>query len=133
MEVADGLRKFSRPAMQSEDWLAVLGGLNLNIVEGHAAKPNTECLHRGLLGGEASGESLNGTTSTKNVAPLGTGKETLEQSGASKDYFAKPIDVNGIDANAGRAFAVGVRHSTVTVLARLRGRSTSKPFACAMA
>ena len=64
---------------------------------------------------------------------FGSREQPLQEPRSAMQYRAESIDVNGIDANAGCALVFGARHSTVTVLAKLRGRSTSKPFACAMA
>jgi hypothetical protein len=75
--------------------------------------------HR-LLGAEAGGQVHGGTGAALRVGALAAGEQALGQARTPGDGPLQALDLQEIDADP-------VHHSTVTVLARLRGWSTFRP------
>src|SRR5579862_592467 len=92
---------------------------DLDVVPREGPDAATECLHGRLLGGEARGEALN---VSGRLGALPVGEQARGDRRVSPERGAEARDVDGVDPHAGDQ-----GHSTVTVLARLRGRSTSLP------
>ena len=92
---------------------------------GAAPRPDAEGLEDRLLRGKTGRQTLG---SIVRVAALTVGEESLGHSGTTLERGAKAGDVDQVDADA-----FGGHYSTVTVLARLRGRSTLRPSPRAMA
>src|SRR5580658_7454397 len=101
------------------------------VVEGHLDRtpgsrphPDAKGLHHCLFGGKAGSEALGPSA---RVALLLLREETIRDTRMSLEREPKSRDVNDVDADAHRR-----HYSTVTVLARLRGRSTFLPSPRAM-
>ncbi len=85
----------------------------------------TDALQHRLLGREARGQPLR---SGAGVATLALGEQPLDETGTALEDPSEARHVHQVHADA-----EGRHYSTVTVLARLRGRSTFRPRPRAMA
>jgi len=94
-------------------------GRHFNRTPRRRANANLEGLEDRLFRRESSGESLGARAS---VALFGVREESLDETGMALERQAKSRNVHEIDANALRG-----HYSTVTVLAKLRGRSMLRP------
>ena len=94
--------------------------MHLNVVQSRRAESNTEGLPGGFFGREASGEALG---SLRALGLLTLAKKPRNEPRATLQDNSEALHVYEVEADADRS------HSTVTVLARLRGRSTLRPLA----
>ncbi len=89
------------------------------------ADPNTKRLQNGFLRGEARRESFG---SRLRVTTFTVSEETLREAGVALQRQGESRDVHDVDAD------ITCRHySTVTVFAKLRGRSMLRPSPRAIA
>src|ERR1019366_3179219 len=123
---------------------------HFHLVKAERAEADAEGLHGGLLGGKAGRKPRDGVVGGPGVAALAFREQPVDEVRPTGQHQAEPIAVHGVDAHAHepprchrrghkplcrrlgecghrRGTAVD-RHSTVTTLARLRGRSTSWPW-----
>ena len=96
-------------------------------VEREAPDAGAERLHHGLLGGEARRQALRHVGGSGGVGALGLGEAPLCETRAAVEHLPEPRHVDRVDAHADDGTGSAGDHSTVTVLARLRGRSGSWP------
>lgn len=92
---------------------------------GGDARANAQRFQHRFLGGKARGQTLGLGVG---VSSFSVGEESIEDARTALYDEAKTININNVDADPGRD-----HYSTVTVLARLRGRSTLRPSPRAMA
>ena len=122
---------------------------HLHVVEGVGPQPDPERLHDRLLGGEAGGQPGDRVGGAAGVGQLTGREQPLGHRGPTAEHPGEPRQVHGVDPHprhadrrsvpvhqaesqapgqcGHRSGTVPVAHSTVTTLARLRGRSTSRP------
>ena len=105
--------------MQHHAGRARVVGRHFNGTPRRRANAHLEGLEYRFLRRESRGESLGARAS---VALFAGGKESLDETGMALERQSKARDVDEVDANAPRT-----HYSTVTVLARLRGRSILRP------
>jgi hypothetical protein len=105
---------------------------HLDLAEAPGLEPQR--LGDRLLGAEARGQVLTGTAPRSRVLALGVGEQSRGEPGPALQRLLETLDLEQVDPDPGRAG--GQRelrcHSTVTVLARLRGWSTLQPRSVAM-
>ncbi len=126
---------------------------HLHIVEGVGPEADPHGLHHCLLGREPGGQSGYGIRGRPGVGELGFGEQPVGHRGPSLEHPGEPGQIHCVDAHPHhsgrrpvpvhqlvgqaprqrrhRRGTVPSGHSTVTTLARLRGRSTSRP--CSLA
>ena len=101
---------------------------DLDVGQREGAQADAERLHDGLLGREAGRQALGrGPSNRPASARSASVKSRAAKPGPAGQHAAEPRHVDGVDTHADDAAAKTAAHSTVTVLARLRGRSTSCP------
>ena len=128
---ADGLGPLLGPTVERDPWAPPATADHLDVLEVDLTEADAESLHHGLLGGEAPRQRavrrLGGAAALEQRA-LGGREEPLVEPGAARHAGGHPLDRDQVDADADDRCGV-LAHSTVTVLARFLGRSTSRPRA----
>ena len=100
---------------------------HLDVGEREAPDAGAERLHDGLLGGEPRRQALGHVGGSGGVGALGLGEAARRETRAAVEHLPEPRHVDRVDAHADDGTGSAGDHSTVTVLARLRGRSGSWP------
>ena len=127
-----GARQLGRRAVQAEERRVACRTLprrpaHLDVGEREAPDAGAERLHHGLLGGEPRRQALRHVGGSGGVGALGLGEAPLCETRAAVEHLPEPRHVDRVDAHADDGTGSAGDHSTVTVLARLRGRSGSWP------
>ncbi len=112
-------RELGRRRMQDDARGATRCTRYFDRAPGSSPYPHAKRFQHRFLRGEARGQSF-GTI--LRVSALAFGEEAIDDSRVTLQRSRKARDVNEVDANAASR-----HYSTVTVLARLRGRSTLRP------
>lgn len=105
--------------VQRQGWRPTLVATHLDRVPRCRTHATAQGLQDGLLGGEAGGESFGPTT---RVTTLLEGEEPGRECGTALQGQRESSDVDDVNPHPDSR-----HYSTVTVLARLRGRSTLRP------
>ncbi len=80
-------------------WRARSAADNLHLGEPHAAEASAERLHRGLLGGKASGKARHQISPRGQERPLCIGEDALREIGSPSQELAETLDVDRVDTH----------------------------------
>jgi len=116
---AQGFGDLAGVGVQHDAWRTRVVERDLDRTPRRHPRTDAQSLEDSLFRGEAGGQTFGLGMS---VATFTVSEKPLDDPGVTREREAKAIDVNEIDADSGRG-----HYSTVTVLARLRGRSTLRP------
>src|ERR1019366_4356891 len=111
--------EFGGRAVQHHRRRATRRALHFDRLPGHRAGADAQGFHDRLFDGEARGESFG---LAAGVALFALGEESIDDSWSAPENDLKSRHVDDVDADTDCG-----HYSTVTVLARFRGRSTLRP------